>query len=226
MGYQMAKPEGKVARAHGNEMRTSWKNAINVARAIKGLDVRKAEALLEDVIALRRPVKFTVRNRKVAAKPGIGRGRFPVKSAEATLYVLRNAINNAEYAGHDPDNMVVYHASAYKGRTLKGFMPRAQGRATAKNEDTTHIEIILMERAEEEGGRAKPATRAKAKAGTPAEAKETAEPSPSPEAATPKAEKPKAEKPKAEKAEGAAEKPKAAPAPAEKKPETPKEAKQ
>src|SRR5688572_32700404 len=118
MGYQMAKPEGKVARAYGNELRTSWKNAINITREIQGLDARKAETFLEDVIALKRPVRFTTRNRKVAAKPGIGKGRYPKKSAQATLAVLRNAINNAEYQGHDADNMVIVHASAYKGRTL------------------------------------------------------------------------------------------------------------
>lgn len=150
MPYQMVKPEGKVARAYGYELRTSWKNAINIARQIQGMTARKAETYLEDVIALRRPVKFTTRRLKVAHKPGIGPGRYPKKSAQATLAVLKNAINNAEYAGFDPDEMVIVHASAYKGRTIKGFMPRAHGRASAKNEDTSNIEIIIQEKAEPE----------------------------------------------------------------------------
>lgn len=150
MGYQMKKPEEKAARAFGNEMRTSWKNAINITRQIQGMKVRKAEQYLEDVIALKRAVKFTTRLLKVAHKPGIGPGRYPKKSAQKTLVVLRNAINNAEYQGLDPDEMVIIHASAYKGRTLKGFMPRAHGRATAKNEDTANIEIIIQQKAEEE----------------------------------------------------------------------------
>jgi len=171
MGYQMAKPEGKVSRAYGNELRTSWKNAINVTREIQGLNVRKAESFLEDVIALRRPVRFTTRNRKVAAKPGIGKGRYPKKSAQATLAVLRNAINNAEYQGHDADNMVIMHASAYKGRTLKGSMPRAHGRATPKNEETANIEIILIERAEDESETKKAKKPAAKEGGEKAEAK-------------------------------------------------------
>ena len=145
MPYQMEKPEGKVARAFGAELRTSWKNAINVARAIQGMPVRRAESYLEDVIALKTPVKFTTRNLKVAHKPGIGPGRYPKKSATATLMVLRNAINNAEYQGHDPEEMVIIHASAYKGRTIKAMMPRAHGRATPKNEETSNIEIIIKE---------------------------------------------------------------------------------
>jgi large subunit ribosomal protein L22 len=150
MPYSTPLPEERAARAYGRELRSSWKNAINITRAIKGMKVRKAETYLEEVISLKRPVPFTVRNRKVAHKPGIGPGRFPVKSAERTLHVLRNAINNAEYQNLDPETMVIVHSQAYKGRTLPGFMPRAMGRATAKNEETCNIEIIIQEMDEEE----------------------------------------------------------------------------
>lgn len=149
MGYQMEMPAEKAARSFGRELRTSWKNAINVARAIQGMKVREAEKYLEAVVALKRPVPFRVRNRKVAHKRGIGPGRFAKKSAQATLTVLKNAINNAEYRGLDPDEMRIIHASAYKGRQLKGFLPRAHGRATKFNEETSNIEIIIREVAEE-----------------------------------------------------------------------------
>lgn len=150
MDYQMAKPAEKAARAYGRELRTSWKNAINICRAIQGMKVRAAEKYLEEVIALKRPVKFTVRYRKVAHKKGLGGpGRYPKKSAQKTLFVLKNAINNAEYQGLDPDEMVVLHASAYKGRSLTGYMPRAHGRASAKDEDLTNLEIIIAQPPEE-----------------------------------------------------------------------------
>lgn len=150
MAYQTQVPSEKTARAYGHELRTSWKNAINIARAIKGMKVRAAETYLEEVIALKRPVKFTVRNRKVAHKKGIGPGRYPKKSAKGTLAVLRNAINNAEYKGLDPDEMRIIHASAYKGRMIPGWMPRAQGRATKKNEETANVEIIIQEAPDKE----------------------------------------------------------------------------
>jgi len=41
--------------------------------------------------------------------------------------------------------MKIIHISTYRGRTIHGIMPRAQGRATDKNENTTDIEIILEE---------------------------------------------------------------------------------
>ena len=148
MGYQMEKPEGKTARAYGNELRTSWKNAINITHAIRGMKVRAAEKFLEGVIAIKTPVKMVRRNRKIASKPGVGKARYPVKSADRTLKVLRNAINNAEYQGLDPDKMVIIHAQAYKGRMLKAFMPRAMGRATKKNEETCNLEIFIVEQEE------------------------------------------------------------------------------
>lgn len=148
MPYSLKFPEEKAARAYGHELRTSWKNAINICKAIQGLPVRRAEQFLESVIKLEVPVKMVRRNRKVAAKPGIGRGRYPVKSADRTLRVLRNAINNAEYQGLDPDKMVITHAQAYKGRSLQGWMPRAMGRATKKNEETTNLEIFIQEKEE------------------------------------------------------------------------------
>jgi large subunit ribosomal protein L22 len=148
MPYSLKFPEEKAARAYGHELRTSWKNAINICHAIQGLEVRKAEALLESVIRIETPIKMVRRNRKIAAKPGIGKGRYPVKSADRTLKVLRNAINNAEYQGLDPDKMVIVHAQAYKGRSLKGFMPRAMGRATKKNEETCNLEIFIQEKEE------------------------------------------------------------------------------
>lgn len=149
MPYSQPLPESKAARAYGNELRTSWKNSMNIVIAIKGMKVRDAEKYLENVIALKQAVPMVRRNRKIAAKPGIGKGRYPAKSADRTLKVLRNAINNAEYQGLDPDNMVIIHAQAYKGRSLKAFMPRAHGRATKKNEETTNLELIIQEKEEE-----------------------------------------------------------------------------
>lgn len=148
MPYSQQLPEEKAARAYGHELRTSWKNAINITHAIRGMKVRAAEDYLEAVIRLEKPVKMVRRNRKIASKPGIGKGRYPVKSADRTLKVLRNAINNAEYQGLDPDKMVIIHAQAYKGRMLKGFMPRAMGRATKKNEETCNVEIFIQEKEE------------------------------------------------------------------------------
>ena len=93
----------------------------------------------------KRALPTVVHNRKRAHKTGIGPGSYPLKAAQYMLKVIENAENNAEYKGFDVENMKIAHISAYQGRTVRGIMPRAHGRATDKNETTTNIEIILEE---------------------------------------------------------------------------------
>lgn len=136
----------KTAKAYGFELHCSPKASMNIARELKGMKLPDAKKYLEEVIALKRAVPFKRYNKTVShRKGGMGPGRYPQKAAKCILKVLENAENNAEYKGLDPDSMVIKHVSAYKGRELEGYMPRAFGRATPKNEQTTNIEIILEE---------------------------------------------------------------------------------
>jgi large subunit ribosomal protein L22 len=140
-----ADPE-KTAKAYGFELQCSPKDSFNIAKTIKGMKLKEAKRLLEDIIALKRPIKFYRYKRKCSHRKGhMGPGAYPKKAAECILYVLKNAENNAEYKGLDIENLVVSHISTYKGRKIEGIIPRAYGRATAKNEQTTNIEIILEE---------------------------------------------------------------------------------
>lgn len=49
----------------------------------------------------------------------------------------------------DAERLVVEVAACARGRIRKASMPRAQGRATAWNEQTTNVEIVLAEPEEE-----------------------------------------------------------------------------
>ena len=71
--------------------------------------------------------------------------RYPQKAAKAVLMVLENAMANAEYKGMESDNLRIYHAGTLKGRTIRGWMPRAMGRATPKNTETVSVEMVLTE---------------------------------------------------------------------------------
>ena len=72
-------------------------------------------------------------------------GRYPVKAAKYILKVLRNARNNAENQGLDPEKLVIVHAAAHKGRYLKRYMPRAFGRSTPWFSTTTNFEVVVKE---------------------------------------------------------------------------------
>ncbi len=146
-GYTYRGESGvNVARARGVEIPMSPKKTYEVLNAIRGLPAERARHLLEDVVALRRAVPFRRYNQETAHHPGTGPGRFPKKVAKNVLAVLRNAEQNAEYEGLDAERLFVKIAASGRGRIRKASMPRAQGRATAWNEQTTNVEIVLGER--------------------------------------------------------------------------------
>jgi large subunit ribosomal protein L22 len=68
--------------------------------------------------------------------------------------VLRSAVANAEFRAReeneplDVDTLFVKHAVVNEGPKLKRFTPAAMGRATPILKRTSHVEIVVAERAE------------------------------------------------------------------------------
>ena len=146
-GYTFQGKSGEtVARARGIELPISPKKTYEVLNAIRGMPLERAKSFLEGVIELKQPVAFRRYNQETSHKPRTGPGRFPKKVARQVLMVLTNAEANAEYEGLDADALFVRAAASGRGRIQKANMPRAHGRATAWNEQTTNVEIILAER--------------------------------------------------------------------------------
>lgn len=144
-GYS-AKVDEPCARAFGKEMRISPKHAMEVCRAIRGMRLSAAKEFLEGIRVKRKAVPFVRHRKKLAHRKGTkGAGRYPTRAAREILKVLKNAEANASYKGLDVEKLRIVHASAYKGITLPGILPRAFGRATAFNKPLTNIEIILKE---------------------------------------------------------------------------------
>lgn len=138
-----------TACARGSDMRCSPKASRNIARTIKGMRLDQAKVFLEEVIEKKTAVPYTVRYRKIKHRRGaMGPGAFPVKAAGHVLDILKNAENNAQYKDLETDNLRIVHASAYRGFTFPGWRPRAHGRASQHNEQTTNLEIVLGEDAD------------------------------------------------------------------------------
>ncbi|MGP8076620.1 MAG: 50S ribosomal protein L22 [Thermoplasmata archaeon] len=150
-GYTYRAESGvSVARARGVELPISPKKTYEVLNAIRGLPVERAKTILEEAIALKHAIPFRRYNQETAHHTGTGPGRYAKKVAKNVLAVLENARENAEYEGLEADTLYVKVAASSRGRIRKANMPRAHGRATAWNEQTTHIEIVLAERKEKE----------------------------------------------------------------------------
>lgn len=71
----------------------------------------------------------------------------PRFAAEVIGKVLNSAIANAEN-NHKMNRDRLYVSEAYvdQGPTMKRFMPRAQGRASAIHKRTSHITIVVAEK--------------------------------------------------------------------------------
>ena len=143
--YSAEMDPDKTAKSYGYELHCSVKDTMNLAHALKGMKTDNAKKYLQEIINLRRPLPAVFHNRKRAHQKGIGPGSYPQKAARYMLKTIENAENNAEYKGFDSENMKISHISAYRGRVIRGTMPRAHGRATDKNTKTTNIEVIIEE---------------------------------------------------------------------------------
>lgn len=130
--------------AYGKEVRVSPKNAMEVCRAIRGMRLEAAKDYLAAVQSKEKAVPILRHRKKVAHRGGAkGSGQYPVKAAREILKVLKNAEANATYKGLDLEKLKVVHASAYKGASIPGFVPRAFGRSSPSVTPLTNVEIIL-----------------------------------------------------------------------------------
>jgi large subunit ribosomal protein L22 len=140
--------KSKTAKALGRSLKISPKHAVEICNKIRGMKVEKAEAYLEDVIEMKTAVPFKRHNKKVGHRRGIGgwpTGRYPVKAAKQILDILKNAEANAEYKGLDTENLKIMHISSHRGYVIRGWTPRAFGRASPFNTPTTHVQIVIGE---------------------------------------------------------------------------------
>ncbi|HKS59752.1 MAG TPA: 50S ribosomal protein L22 [Thermoplasmata archaeon] len=148
-GYTYAEKRGPtVARARGIELPVSPKKTYEVLNAIRGMPLERARAFLEAVLTHEKAVPFRRYNQETAHHRGTGPSRYPEKICRQLLQLLQNAEANAEYEGMDTDALIVRVAATARGSIRKASMPRAQGRATPWNEQTTNVEIVLAQKPE------------------------------------------------------------------------------
>jgi len=94
------------AQARGSDLRVHFKNSREAAMALRGKGLAKAKKFLEDVLAHKRVIPFHrfcggVGRTGQAKNEGstTAQGRWPAKSCEFLLGLLKNAESNAEARG-------------------------------------------------------------------------------------------------------------------------------
>merc|ERR1712156_1059629 len=76
---------------------------------------------------------------------GTSQGRWPKKSAEFLIQLLKNAESNAEYKGLDTEHLVVDHIQVNRAPKMRRRTYRAHGRINPFTSHPCHIEMILTE---------------------------------------------------------------------------------
>merc|ERR1711872_124934 len=141
----------KSAKAKGSNLRVHGKNTRETAQAIKSMPLHRASKYLKNVIAHKEIVPFRrfmggVGRHAQAKVHGTAQGRWPLKSAEFLLQLLKNAESNAEYKGLDPDHLVIDHIQVNRAPKMRRRTYRAHGRINPYMSSPCHIEICLVEK--------------------------------------------------------------------------------
>lgn len=101
--------------------------------AIKGMGLKKAQRFLEDVKAKKQCVPFRrfkggVGRCAQAKAWGVTQGRWPEKSADFLLSLLKNAESNAEAKGLNIDILSIKHVQVNQAPKQRRRTHRAHGR--------------------------------------------------------------------------------------------------
>merc|ERR1712117_56263 len=115
------------------------------------MPLSRASRYLKNVIAQKEIIPFRrfmggVGRHAQAKVHGTSQGRWPVKSAEFLLHLLKNAESNAEYKGSDADHLVVDHIQVNRAPKMRRRTYRAHGRINPYMSSPCHIEVVLVEK--------------------------------------------------------------------------------
>uniref|UniRef100_A0A8D1CMY9 Large ribosomal subunit protein uL22 n=1 Tax=Sus scrofa TaxID=9823 RepID=A0A8D1CMY9_PIG len=129
----------KSCKSRGSTVHVHFKNTRKTAQAIK------------DVTLQKQCVPFCrysggVGRYAQAKQWGWTQGRWPKKSADFLLHVLKNAESNAELKGLDVDSLVIEHIQVNKAPKMRRRTYRAHGQINTYMSSPCHIKMILTEK--------------------------------------------------------------------------------
>jgi len=141
----------KSVKCRGSYLRVHFKNTREVGNAIKRMPLRRAMKFLKNVMEHKEIVPFKRFNGGVGRKAqckqwGACQGRWPEKSCDFVLQLLKNAESNAELKGLDVDHLVVDHIQVNQAPKTRRRTYRAHGRINPYKSSPCHIEIFLTEK--------------------------------------------------------------------------------
>ncbi|RIA96623.1 ribosomal protein L22/L17 [Glomus cerebriforme] len=142
--------KSKSAKTRGSYLRVHFKNTRETAKAISGKKLNDAIKYLNDVKEHKQAVPFRrfhggVGRCAQAKAFGSTQGRWPAKSAEFLLGLLKNVQSNAEVKDLDIESLIISHIQVNQAPKQRRRTYRAHGRINPYMSSPCHIEIIVSE---------------------------------------------------------------------------------
>ena len=117
----------------------STKKSVEVCNLIRNKTIEQAKKSLQNVIDMKKAVPYKRYNTNTPHKPGMMAGRYPVKTCEVILDMLKSIEHNAHNQGLT-SKLVIAHISASKGSLQWHY-----GRKRRRKMKRTNLKIIVKE---------------------------------------------------------------------------------
>ena len=127
----------------------STKQCIEICRCLRYKNTNYAKNLLEDIIALKKPIPFRRFNMDMGHKAGMSAGRFPQKAAKQFLQLVKSVEANAQFKGLNASTLKITKILANKAS-----VPVTGGRHR-RSTKRTNIEIEVKEAGPKKEAKAK-----------------------------------------------------------------------
>jgi large subunit ribosomal protein L22 len=143
--------KNNMAKASGRFLNISIKKSVEVCDSLRGKSLEFGLKLLDDVIQEKAPIQYKKHNRGgTGHKPGIGPGRYPIKTCVEIRKILKSAEANAEQKGLDSKSLFIAHICAQKAPISWHY-----GRMRRRKMKRAHLEVVLEESIEKREPRTK-----------------------------------------------------------------------
>merc|ERR1711976_96242 len=142
----------KSVKARGSQLRVSYKNTHEAAAALRGRTLKNAITYLNDVlehkqaIPYRRHKKNIGRHSQAKQHKGTTQVRWPKKSCEYLLDLLKNLQANAQSKNLNLSEMYVSHVAVQRAIRQRRRTYRAHGRINPFMSEPCHINMIATQR--------------------------------------------------------------------------------
>lgn len=117
----------------------SPKHSVEISNALRFKTTTFAKNLLSDVVALKKPIRFTRYDQDLGHKPGVGAGRYPQKAAAQFLKLIESVEANAQFKGLNVSSLKITKLVANKAA-----VPQSGGRIR-RSHKRTHLEVEVCE---------------------------------------------------------------------------------